>query len=93
MSLAEPTRTDILRLAWWAGTFVAFALYHLTIVWVFLAASYVFYQALRWAIQADRAQAGRVQPAALDEADEIAAMRKFHESLDGTIDMILRRGK
>jgi hypothetical protein len=88
MSIAEPTRKDALRAAWWAGTFITFALFHLIIVWVIIALSVVFYHALRWAIRADRKQ-----KLAIEEADEIAAIRKFHETLDGTLDMILRRGK
>jgi hypothetical protein len=86
--MSEFTRADGYRALWWASTFVALALAHLVIVWVLLALSVVFFHAIRWGIRADREQR-----LAAESADEIAAIRKFHESLDGTIDMILRRGK
>jgi len=77
-----------MRLAWWAGTFVVFALADLVVVWVIIALAVVFYRALRWAIRVDRARKD-----AIDEADEIAAIRRFHETLDGTLDKILRKGE
>jgi len=77
-----------MRLAWWGGTFVVFALMHATLIWVFIVVAWVFYRATRWAIRVDRARKD-----AIDEADEIAAIRRFHETLDGTLDKILRKGE
>jgi steroid 5-alpha reductase family enzyme len=59
------------------------------IIVVFLVAMVVFVvKAVFWAIRVDRAQR-----AAIDEADEIAVMRKFHETLDGTLDQIRKRAR
>lgn len=53
-----------------------------------IASVVAFYKAVRWSLRVDR-----LQRDAISEADEIAAIRKFHETIDGTLALILKRGK
>jgi hypothetical protein len=55
-----------------------------------IAAVVYVIKAVVWAIRADRVQRARGET--IDEADDIAVMRRFHETLEGTLDQIRKRG-
>jgi ABC-type nickel/cobalt efflux system permease component RcnA len=81
VSLASPTRNEVFGAIWWGGTLVICASLGVALAWLVVAVTWAWVRAMRWAIRADR-----------KPADEIDTLRKFHESIDGTLDKILRRG-
>ena len=88
VSLSDPTGRDVVRAVWWLGTFAICLYFEALLVWFAAVVLYVAVRMVVWAVRVDR-----LERDALNEADEIAAIRRFHETIDGTIDLILRRGK